>query len=286
MTDSSKISAPINLLTGLPRSGTTLCCHILNQHANTLALMEPMSPVDFNPSLGRQHAVTQVVDFGQSVREQVLTRGTAPSRVKDGSIPENPVAYNVSESGLRQLEVSLGVLDLSNKPLDETFVLTIKHNALFTALLPELQAALPVFAVVRNPLSVLASWNSVDLPVNQGRVPAGEMFDPILVDRLDATEDRVSRQLILLEWFCSQFRTYLPGNILKYEEFIVRPSLVVETLGLKSELNSTLPKRSSRNSAYDLQLMEALHKKLIGYGEAIWAIYTEDEVNQLMDSLF
>jgi len=32
------------LITGLPRSGTTLTCHLLNKLPNSVALHEPLSP--------------------------------------------------------------------------------------------------------------------------------------------------------------------------------------------------------------------------------------------------
>ena len=34
------------LLTGVPRSGTTLCCHLLGQASDTVALFEPMHVMD------------------------------------------------------------------------------------------------------------------------------------------------------------------------------------------------------------------------------------------------
>jgi hypothetical protein len=36
------------LITGTPRSGTTLVCHLLNQLPDTVALNEPMQPRHFN----------------------------------------------------------------------------------------------------------------------------------------------------------------------------------------------------------------------------------------------
>ena len=55
-----------------------------------------------------------------------------------------------------------------DKPLSARFTLLIKHNALFAALLPRLTESFPCLALVRNPLSVLASWQTVDLPVHPG----------------------------------------------------------------------------------------------------------------------
>jgi hypothetical protein len=64
---------------------------------------------------------------------------------------------------------------------------------MFTALLPALLRRFPTFAVVRNTLSVLTSWNSVDIPARQGRVPKAELYDPDLVRRMTVIEDRLER---------------------------------------------------------------------------------------------
>ena len=45
------------LLTGLPRAGTTLCCHILNSCKGVLALHEPLSPDDFSSEQPRETAL-------------------------------------------------------------------------------------------------------------------------------------------------------------------------------------------------------------------------------------
>jgi hypothetical protein len=70
---------------------------------------------------------------------------------------------------------------------------------MFTALLPILAQRFPVFAMVRNPLAVLASWNSVDIPAKQGRVPKAEIYDQDLVHRMSSIDDRLDRQLSLLD---------------------------------------------------------------------------------------
>jgi hypothetical protein len=39
------------VLTGLPRSGTTLTCHLLNKLPDTVALHEPMQGVDYGDTV-------------------------------------------------------------------------------------------------------------------------------------------------------------------------------------------------------------------------------------------
>lgn len=273
------------LLTGLPRAGTTLSCNILNGHANVLALLEPMTPSDFKPTLGRSAAIASIQQFAANTRVQALSQGRVISRHKDGLVPENPVAYEVSDSGLRRLDVSLGSIAVGDQVQNENFTLVIKHNALFTALLPELREAFPVYGIVRNPLAVLASWNSVDLPVNNGRIPAGEMYDPALAQLLADTPGRIERQLHILEWFCAHFVRNLSNPILRYEDFVKVPAVIGRTMSLASPYSGAIQTRESRNQAYDLVLMEQLYRRLMRFGDAIWQFYSRDQITELMESI-
>ena len=273
------------LLTGLPRAGTTLCCHILNAYPNVLALHEPMTPSDFDPALGRAVAVAQVANFARQSRMSALAEGIVISRQKDGQVPDNPVAQTAGQDGLRQMDVSLGEIDVRDRLLDENFTLVIKHNALFTALLPELNGALPVYGIVRNPLAVLASWNQVDLPVNQGHIPAGEMFDPQLKAQLAQIDDRLLRQLHILEWFCRQYLEHLGGRILRYEDFVVNPQSVGERLQLDSGYQLGDKPRTNRNTGYDLAQMEVFYQKLRGFGDALRYFYPLARLDELMGNI-
>lgn len=273
------------LLTGLPRAGTTLSCNILNSHPNVLALLEPMAPSDFKPELGHSAAITLIKKFVDETRVSALTQGQVVSRHRDGIVPENPVAYEVSDSGLRKLDVSLGSIAVSDRVKNKNFTLVIKHNALFTALLPELREAFPVYGIVRNPLAVLASWNSVDLPVNNGHIPAGEMYDPALAQLLADTPGRVERQLHILEWFCAHFARNLQNPILRYEDFVVEPAVIGRTMSLLSPYSGVIQTRVSRNQVYDLVLMEQLYRRLMRFGDAIWHFYSRDQVTELMESI-
>ena len=283
--DSSLSPSNTILLTGLPRAGTTLCCHILNTYPNVLALHEPMTPSDFDPALGRVAAVAQIADFAQQCRTSALRDGVVVSRQKDGKVPDNPVAQAMGEGGLRPMDVSLGQIDVRHQLHDENFTLVTKHNALFTALLPELNSSLPVYGIVRNPLAVLASWNQVDLPVNQGHIPAGEMFDPALKALLAETSDRLQRQLHILEWFCRQYAEHLGERILRYEDFVINPNAVGDLLHLSSHYQTNDKPRSSRNAGYDLAQMEAFYQQLRGFGDALRYFYPLAQLDELMDSI-
>lgn len=204
------------VLTGVPRGGTTLACRLLGQAEDCVSLFEPMA-IDALPH-ARAAAVDAIVAYFADVRAEMAATGFAPSKQHAGRVPDNLFGEPTPGIG-RTLHARPGRVPVPRARATGTLV--IKHNAAFTALLPELAAALPVFAIVRDPRAVLASWCSVDLPVRQGRVPAGERFDPSLRARLDACADRLQRQLYVLDWCFTQFAEHLPAaQVLTYEALI------------------------------------------------------------------
>ena len=138
----------------------------------------------------------------------------------DGSLDDNMVVSRPPEGGLRKRQVRRGKIEV-RKSLSAGFALIIKHNAVFAALLSELTDSFNCLAVVRNPLAVLASWQTVDLPVHLGRIPAGEQFDLELQRVLSKETHVLRRQIAVLNWFFAAFRAHLkPHNIIRYEDLV------------------------------------------------------------------
>ena len=148
----------------------------------------------------------------------------------DGSLDDNMVAARPPEGGLRKRQVGRGEIEV-RKPLSAGFTLIIKHNALFAALLSRLTGSFSCLAVVRNPLAVLASWQTVDMPVHRGRIPAGEQFDRELQRVLGKEPHVLRRQITVLNWFFAAFRTHLkPHDIIRYEDLVSSGGLMLYRL--------------------------------------------------------
>jgi len=204
------------ILTGIPRTGTSLCCKLLDQADDTVALCEPM-PVHELPH-SPPDAVEAIRAYFDTTRIRLLQTGTAFSMQMDGQIPDNTMAAQPDAVGLRGSTAQVGLIRIS-KPLSPRFTLIIKHPAAFTALLTVLAPVFECCALVRNPLSVLLSWHSLNIPISMGRAPAGERFDPALTARLNAQPDVISRQVCLLDWFFERFDRCLPRErIVSYEQ--------------------------------------------------------------------
>jgi hypothetical protein len=205
------------LLTGLPRSGTTLVCALLNECSDTVALAEPIR----FPHGDRQQAVRDIDQFITSAREQAINANVALTRHIGGKVPDN-WANVTSSSELRGSNAERGLISL-NKPLSPAFNLIVKEPAGFTALSDLLSPRYPLVAMVRHPLAVLAAWQTVDMPVQRGRMPTAERLSPGLGSLLDSQSDRLSRQVALIGWLLEIYRAFPAEHILRYEDFVMDP---------------------------------------------------------------
>jgi Sulfotransferase family len=271
------------LITGTPRSGTTLLCSLLNKLPDTVALHEPMNVWEF-PKCPDADAIADVIErFCTETRKSLREKGLAVSKHVGGLIPDNVAADQVNRSGTRLRHTEHGPVRIE-KPLSNDFALAIKHPVAFTALLGTLSKRFECVAIVRNPLSMLASWNSLAwLNVKNGHAPIGEKLDAQLRQELADQPDVFERQIHILEWFYRRFREFLP------ERAIVKYETLIETRG--RELGQFFPEAAALdenltsknvNKFYDRALMVELGEKLLGRSGVIWDFYSKEDVEQLM----
>ena len=175
----------------------------------------------------------------------------------NGRLNDDSVAEAQSPEGLRQPRGGSGEVRF-DKPLSDNFILLIKHNALFAALLGPLADDFPVLGLVRNPVAVLASWQTVNLPVHNGRIPMGERFDPSLARALDDESDILRRQVRVLNWFFVRFLDYLPTErVIRYEDVVASGGLsLFRRLGVARCLEP-LESRNA-NALYDAATIDAI----------------------------
>ena len=187
--------------------------------------------------------------------------------------------------GLRQTQGGQGEI-LIDSALSGEFTLLIKHNALFAALLPGLVSTATCLALVRNPLAVLASWQTVDLPIHQGRIPAGEQYDPELHRALDKEDDVLRRQVVVLNWFFDRYRTHLePRSILRYEDVVATCGRTLfDRLGSGDAPSVPLENRNG-NRAYAGADVGRLLATLVSESGAWSAFYTVADCERVADMI-
>ncbi|GEM_PF-524048 len=214
------------LLTGLPRSGTTLLCAMLNALPDTVALAEPMPrPSSDVP----ESIIAEIAAFATAIRVRAIGEGKVPTKALDGRVPDNFLEAPNPERRLRNTVSKLEDVSVG-KALTPNFHLYIKHPALFAALVPHLRGRFPLFALIRDPLTVLAGWQTVNLPVHFGHLPAAERVDAELRSRLGSIQSRIDRQVAIMVWFLRTFASLSPRNIVRYEDIVLNPDAVVASL--------------------------------------------------------
>jgi len=267
------------LITGLPRSGTTLICHLLNKIPDCVALHEPMQPTAMR-GMSPGQVTGEICDFFDAQRHMILEQGIATSKAWGGAVPSNPLS-DEQVGRARKWQIDGREIRVS-KVFGRDFALFIKHPSMFTACLPFLSTEFSCYASVRNPLSVLLSWRNAGMPMTQGRVPAAELFDPKMAKRLDTASGIIDRQLILLDYFFGRFRDYLPGRVVRYEEVVASQGRALALLhpGARN-LAEELSLRNDRALGSDPDAARVA-ERLLAHDNACWDFYSRQDVQRLL----
>lgn len=274
------------LLSGIPRSGTSLCCRLAGGLPDTVALSEPLNGEEHRePSRDPRGAPAYIGRFVEHARERLLRDRRAPTMLVGGRLDDQMVAPEPAEAGLRQPHARWGEMVIE-KRLSARFTLVVKHNALFTALLPRLASSFPCLGLVRNPLAALASWQTVNLPIHRGRIPEGEALDPGLHRALEHDPDVLRRQILVLNWFMARFRHHLPPeNVIRYEDLVASGGRVLfRRLGHAHVPPVTLGNRND-NPVYDRDTIDTLLDALLSAGGDWTHFYGAADCERLADRI-
>ncbi len=249
---------PNLLITGTPRSGTTLLTATIHAIPNYVALSEPVQQQELKKDLASpEQYAKRLMALMQTLRQQILAGVALPNRFDKGG---SAVASNywkkspgAAGGGMEATaEIREEVLAVQN----ENFTLGVKNCEQFTVCLEALvklpQA--PIIAVIRNPVACLLSWRSLDLPVSHGRLKFGEKFHREL-RRIKRIDDLLLRQVKLLDWYLERFYRHRESvRIMRYEDFVANPDLLRELIPVPVE--HIFPGRQSMNERPEYNLEE------------------------------
>jgi hypothetical protein len=268
------------LLGGIPRSGTTLTCHLFNQQPNSHALVESMNV----SALVKLKTEKERVDYIGNYMSDIYSRieSSCPINI---NVIENQNTNTFSENGdngggKRQNKITKKQDILISRELKENFKLILKHPNAFIALLPELKDSFKVVAQIRNPLSILASWNSLDHALSRGHAPMAEALNLSLKERLAEINDDLDRQIALLNWYYEIIDEHLTAEeVIKYEDLIESNGETLARIVPQHYSQHENLKNRNRNSLYNEQFLLKAFKRLITRPEhACWRFYNKRDI--------
>lgn len=265
------------ILTGPPRSGTTLTCNLLNKLPNVLALHEPMNLKMFS---NKREGLKNTIDFFGKMRKMIVEDGYAISKVQNGAIPTNPF----EEGKTNRTSIVKKEKFKIDKQLSTDFILVIKQNAHFTFLLNELKNKFPCFVVIRNPLTTIASWNSIEAPVSNGNLTVLKGLNQMLFERLNTIDDLFLRQITLYNEIVKNYFMIHKKNIIRYEDLIKTSGKALSVITESAmNLDETMENRNTINN-YHLEHLTMISEKILKDSGAWRTFYTEKEILNTFNS--
>lgn len=161
----------------------------------------------------------------------------------------------------------------------------VKHPNFLTATLEALQPSYRCYAIVRNPLAAVLSWHSVGAPVNRGRLPSGEAFDPVLKAALDAEPDRLERQMIILRWYFGRYAALLPRErVIRHEDIVSTGGRALSFIDPDAESLEVPLESRNRSPQYDASIVRLLADRVISAEHEFSPFYSHSDVAGLRDA--
>lgn len=272
------------LIMGIPRSGTTLICNLINQLPNCVALAEPLNFTEINDYDDNKRKF-YIDEFLRSSRESLINNGIAASKLLFGEIPENPCVTNANPNELRKSRMQNGLIRIE-KELSQSFTLVLKHNSGFVAQLNLLLQHYQCFGIIRNPLSVLVSWSSVDMPVHYGFSPIAELFDAELKENLHKIVHSLDRQIYLLCWFFEKMSKNLTEKkIIKYEDLVASDGTIINRIVPSAEIPPRTLNNTNNTFGIDKVTLNDMYNKLIINSRSYDKFYSIDDIQRKYEEL-
>jgi hypothetical protein len=210
-----------------------LAAAIIDHAPDSLCLSEPDRHVDLMwEAASAEDFVARLSQEFNTIRRTILAGGSVADRRRSDGGPITNYFADPLLDGRR--EAAFTICNVTRLGLSAHFILGVKHNALYSAVLPEIVAStrFRVVTMIRDPVALLISWRSLDLPISRGRLPAGERFWPELRSLCRADLELTEKQIRICELLFSRFlQSAGQVAILRYEELVTDPVRLLRAAG-------------------------------------------------------
>jgi hypothetical protein len=274
------------IVTGVPRGGTSLFLSLVDKHTNALCFSEPEWLKEVRETSHTCSQFTEGLGKKISTLRRRIRKGQAVSielNNKGAGLPDNYYVRNAQGKVINKNKKTF----LITLPKDKaSAVFFIKSNTQMTACLTNLTSSLvrkPI-CIIRNPLATLLSWRSLNIPVSKGKLAIAFKYDKDS-QPIQTIENLLVRQVKILDWFFKRFRLLRNDiHLLRYEDLITSPNqelLKVPGITLVKRDFERLENLNS-NPHYNLNESEAVAHALIKNGTDWKFFYSIEDLNAIM----
>jgi len=228
----------------------------------------------------KRTALTNIAQTFDEMRAMILEKGEAVSKVTNGKIPSNPFAKGKTN---RKSIVEKGTFKIKNELTDTNFRLVIKHNGHFTFMLKELMDVYPCYTTIRNPLAIIASWNSINAPVSKGNLNVLRNLDSKLYSELNAIPSLIDRQVELLNLIYKALQDINIQHIIKYENLVTDPARELSPIHPEAYKLEEMLENKNKSRNYNKELIEKTGKILLDRGGFWEKYYSNQEIEMLIE---
>lgn len=213
------------IITGIPRSGTSLVSRLLDKQKNWLVVNEPQESI---PALLARKDASGIGALHRDLREQILLGQPIENKVRSGAV--------ISDTALGDTR-ELYHPDVSGR----YFRLGSKNTLAYLASLDSLKKLnWPIVAMVRHPLDTLASWQRTfshlqhadpqQLPVVNSSFYGWAGWQRDALDELAGQTDSVLRRVLLWRLLAQTLLAHSALHVWHYEQLVQQPQAHIQRL--------------------------------------------------------
>ena len=246
-----------HLITGIPRSGTTLLTSTLSSSSQAVVFSEPewlknLRTQAPDATSFTQHLIDQITELRVSVHTQQSIQ-LKSSRFRKGQ----PANYYIrDDQGKISSDKSEKAVQLDPQLHNAPFI--IKSNAQFTACLKQLidTDCFKIHGIIRNPVAVLMSWRSLNIPVSQGNMKIAEKYNPEYLSYIQPAKTLLEKQVLMADWYFAEFHKHSSNiHVIKYEDLITNlQSIIIDQFGMDDAI---IPDTNNQNKSRHYDLLES-----------------------------
>jgi len=204
------------VITGIPRSGTSYVCALLNDVENTVIVNEPPEAL----SLLHNRSVHPLTEYYDATRSDILNRVPIQNKIVGGKFIEDTNANDTRNYYTPEVN-------------DAAFIFGSKNTLVYLVCIKKIIRQFQdvgILACIRHPYDTIASWKKVSFPHLRNATP---LFLRDYVDsnegksiaRICTTSELEARYALLWNYLAMRIIDSIDHvTLFKYEEFVRNPA--------------------------------------------------------------